>query len=339
MKESDFFNQLSLLLKAGFPLDECFKSLADSFSNKTEHFHEIQRHVENGLPLSQALRNTGKYDKHTLDLVEVAEKDDSLSETCMTISRYSHLQWLIIKLVKDTAIYPAIVLTTLLVAIGIMSRYAMTDFQSLYNDLLDGEPLPSLTESFMTVGSFVNNYFITYNVLILTFIVTVILIFTGKLKIPILSNVSFQLCSLWTDLPKNFNSSKLCSFLALHLDKKAELIKVFSSASTIVADPYMKSDLKRAANHLSEGMSLRDSLDKMYNVDPMIKHTLYSNNTSQISGNLNKLAEMYYEKSYLMSRRLTLIWEVLLILVVALLTLTTFVAMLMPMMTLMGCMC
>ena len=337
MKENEFFHQLGLLLKADMPLPESIKSLAEAETKDKAHFNEIQQAVETGLPLSKALKKTERYSEEIILLIEMAEENDTLDETLMEISKHGYFQRLIRRRARDILIYPFITLSACFLFFGIICYNYIYAFESIYGDLFDGEPMPGWTEFAVGVGAFVRDNAVLYFSLIGIAAFLFILIFSGRLKSRLLERVFIKIACLWTKVPEYYNSSRLCSYLAVHLKNGADLPKIFRSVTPVISTPVLQMELKKAAANLENGMSRSDAIAKMHCTDPLIKHCLKFPYDKDMSVELEELSKMFYERGYLLTSKLVLVWEIILILFISVIVLGIAVATFMPFIHLTTC--
>ena len=330
MKENEFFHQLGLLLKADMPLPDSIRSMAETCRKDKSHYNEIHKLLESGLPLSQALKKTGRYSAEIIEMLELAEENDSVQDTLMEISKHGYFQKLIRQKARDILVYPFITLTTCFLFFGVLCYYYIYSFKEVYNDLFDGEPLPQITESAIAIGAFVRENALIYFSGIGIAVIIFVLLFSGKLRSRLIERVFIRIACLWTKIPEYYNSSRLCSHLAVNIKNGSDLPKIFRSATPVISTPVLQRELKIAADNLENGMSKTDAVARMHCTDPLIKHCLNVPVDKDLPAELEELSKMFYERGYMLTSRLIVVWEILLVIFIAVVVLGITVATLMP---------
>jgi type II secretory pathway component PulF len=334
MKESDFFKQLGLLLKAGATLPEAFESFKINSPRQRNHFSSLQESMEQGHSLSQALENSHAYTEDIIHSIQMAEQNDTVHETLIEISRFHNLQSEFKKRIKNIFIYPLFVIFINLVLWILICGFILPQFGEVFDDLLDGEPLPGLTELVLSVSNFVSSHL---NIIVVSLIVsfsTFILLLTEIIRIKPLHNFGFATLSFFSRFPSYLNASKLCSFMAIHLKNGRDYPNIFANSAQIVNGLALKKDLKRAAAQLESGQSLNDAVSSMKYTDPLVKHILKNETEDKLSIELIELSELFYQRSRMSLDRMIALFNLFLIFLTALLVGLSIIAMYLPMISL-----
>ena len=213
MRNTDFFQQLSLLIKAKLPLPEALEAMAKTYIKDRAHFLEIKENLLQGKSFNKSLESTGKYSIEILELIKAAEENDSLEESLLELSKYGHLENLLKNRTRDIILYPFFIIIVTAVLFGLLCRYALIEFWTMYKDIGAEESIPHWTQNFcFWVHQNSTLYFTICGGITLTFII----FYSGLIKVKPLSDIFFRIVCLWTNLPTLFNSSKLCSSWAGH---------------------------------------------------------------------------------------------------------------------------
>ena len=79
---SSFCLELSLLLKAGFPVDVCFSILAEEEkdSKRIELFHQLHKKTEMGVSVYEAMKEADKYESEHGIVFNLFEIDENYDE-------------------------------------------------------------------------------------------------------------------------------------------------------------------------------------------------------------------------------------------------------------------
>jgi type IV pilus assembly protein PilC len=337
MKENDFFYQLSLLLKAETPLPEALQSIVELSSDK-KLYAQIQEQVDSGVNFSEAVAASGKFSTSLISLLETAEKNDSLESTLMDISRYTQMESLIRSKAKSIVFYPFTVLLFFFISFGVFSSHYLLGFKKVFTDLADGEELPLLTNLLLNVGHVIHSNIILYYSILVLLAVAFFLLYFDFVKSVKLESLTMKAGCLWSRLPYYFNFSKFCSFLAMNISKEVQLHEILKSAVPVITTPKLQREFRIAAQQIIDGNDHNQVIDSMKYTDPLIRHCLKISNPQILTDELHALADLFYERSFLVAERLLVYWEIALIIFVACVTGFMAMAVFMPLNSLMNSM-
>src|SRR5690625_1783941 len=174
-----FTRQLSTLLQAGLPLLRSLEVLTRQEKNVGFKFvlEEISENVRSGNTFSDGLLQHPKvFNRLYVNMVKAGEAGGVLDVVLNRLARFMEKSIAIKGKVKAAMVYPSIVLG---IAIGIrafLMVFVVPKFQEIFDELLDGAPLPMLTQIVMNVSYFVRDHFlITIGIFIALFVVMKIL--------------------------------------------------------------------------------------------------------------------------------------------------------------------
>jgi type IV pilus assembly protein PilC len=167
--------QLAILLDAGLPLVRALKTLEQQSKNAAMRkvLAETSVAVEGGSTFSEALsQNPKSFDKLYLNMVRAGEAAGALETILDRLATFMEKAIRMAGKIKAAMVYPVIVL---IMAIGITSAlliFIVPKFKKIFEEMLEGEPLPWITQKVMGVSDMLMNN-------IIAVIVGVILIIVG----------------------------------------------------------------------------------------------------------------------------------------------------------------
>ncbi len=162
--------QLAILLDAGLPLVRALKTLEAQSKNpalkKVLEMTSIS--VESGQTFSEALsQNPKSFDKLYLNMIKAGEAAGALETILDRLASFMEKAIRMAGKIKAAMIYPIMVLV---MAIGITSGlliFIVPKFKKIFEEMLEGEPLPWLTEKVMTASdTLMDNIWIVIGTLI-----------------------------------------------------------------------------------------------------------------------------------------------------------------------------
>ena len=177
--------QLAILLDAGLPLIRSLKTLSRQASNPVvkKTLEETADTVEAGATFSEALAQHPKsFDKLYLNMVRAGEAAGKLELILSRLATFREKAQKIQGKVKSAMVYPSIVITiAILITSGLMI-FIVPKFEKTFTELLEGDPLPGLTQFVMGISKFMINN-VAY---LVPGIIGFIILFKIILKIPFL---------------------------------------------------------------------------------------------------------------------------------------------------------
>ena len=148
--------QLAILLDAGLPLVRALKTLERQTKNPImkKILGETSSAVEGGLTFSEALaQNPKSFDKLYLNMVRAGEAAGALEGILDRLASFMEKAIRMAAKIKSAMVYPVMVM---IMAAGITSAllvFIVPKFKKIFQEMLNGEPLPWLTEQVMGLSN------------------------------------------------------------------------------------------------------------------------------------------------------------------------------------------
>jgi type II secretory pathway component PulF len=164
MKTADLANlifQIGIQLRAGVPIIEALRvrSGEETSGPQATVRQRLSELVEQGTPLSQGLETFPRiFPGYIRNIVQVAERSGSLDENFIELRDY--LEWMDKnwKAFKQAMLYPAFVITALVIFIFIALRFVFPTVTELLFEL--DIPLPWITQVMISASDFVVQYWL-----------------------------------------------------------------------------------------------------------------------------------------------------------------------------------
>lgn len=128
--------ELSLLLHAGIGTGEAVRLLTEEWGGGP--LDGLAERVEAGEPLSAALRASGAFPTYVCGLVETGERTGRTEQALLALSRYYEGRARLGRQVRETLLYPAVMLGLMLLVIGVLLVKVLPIFDSVYGTLGSG---------------------------------------------------------------------------------------------------------------------------------------------------------------------------------------------------------
>lgn len=150
--------QLATLLEAGLPLLRGLRILLKQEKNPAmrEALAGMGESVEGGGTFSEALSMFPKiFDNLYVNMVKAGEAGGVLDAVLARIAEFLEKAEKIKSKVKSAMTYPIVVLTAALGILTFLMIFIIPRFAEIFDDLLDGAPLPALTRGVIGVSDFI----------------------------------------------------------------------------------------------------------------------------------------------------------------------------------------
>lgn len=166
--------QLATLVGAGLPLLKGLRILLKQEKRPAlrEALSGMGEAVESGSTFSEALAHYPKiFDKLYVNMVKAGEAGGVLEVVLTRLAEFAEKTERIKAKVKSAMIYPVVVLTAAVAILAFLLTNVIPKFNDIFRDLLEGKPLPMLTQFVIGVSNFV-----TQNGILLVIVIVVIVI-------------------------------------------------------------------------------------------------------------------------------------------------------------------
>ena len=124
--------ELSMLLHAGVGMGDALSLLAEEGDKL---LGEMAEQVDGGMPLSAALRDSGRFPVYACGLVEVGERTGRTEEALAALARYYEDRVRLARRVRSALLYPAVMLVLMLVVIAVLLVKVLPIFDDVYASL------------------------------------------------------------------------------------------------------------------------------------------------------------------------------------------------------------
>jgi type IV pilus assembly protein PilC len=298
VKQSSFliFNQQFLtLIKAGLPvlssLDLLIKRQKDAYLHSV--LQNIRDRVKSGESLSEAFTTQRAFPKIYTTTLLAGERSGNMEEV---LGRYIAFQRMALTFKKKLAVslvYPALLVSVVLVMMIFLVTYVVPQFAKLYQDM--GADLPSITQVMLAIGLATQKYALYIVVGIVLLIVGLIrwkntdrganLIDGTILKLPMLGDIWLK-----------YQVSNFSRMLSTLLTGGMPLVPSLETAGASMSSRRILNGIAEAAVRVREGQPLAKALEaqRMF-PDLSVEMIEVGESTGALPAMLNSVAEFYEE--------------------------------------------
>jgi type IV pilus assembly protein PilC len=147
--------QLAILLDAGLPLVRSLRTLERQTKNAAvrKTLCDAAGSVEGGSTFSEALAQHPKsFDKLYLNMVKAGEAAGAMETILDRLALFREKAARMAGKVKSAMVYPSVVMTIACAITAGLMLFIVPKFKKIFEELLEGEPLPGLTEFVMMIS-------------------------------------------------------------------------------------------------------------------------------------------------------------------------------------------
>lgn len=263
-------SELSVLLRAGLPLDRALKVLIDMAAQPALDalLNDLLGAVKGGKPLSQALQaHENVFGPFYISMVRAGEASGQLSAVLERLVAYLENAKKNRDTVVSALIYPAILAVVALLSIVFMLAFVVPQFETLFDDM--GDALPMMTRWVINGADFIEAYGLVLLVLIGALVFYVRrwsasdagrkALHGRILGLPLVGNLVFE-----------FEMSKFSRTVGTLLDNGVSLLRAISIAMDTVDNVVLKEALSVLPAAARAGKRLSRALEDSGMFTPMV---------------------------------------------------------------------
>jgi len=322
--------ELSVLLRAGLPLDRALKVLIDMDGQPRMRavLSELLKSVKGGKALSIALQPfEDTFGSFYLSMVRAGEASGQLSAVLDRLVEHLESAKATRDSVVSAMIYPAILLVVAVLSIVVMLGFVVPQFETLFNDM--GDALPTMTKGVIAAAEFIK----AWGLLLAIFAVLLGVLFqrwasseAGKtaldqrlLSLPIAGNIAFE-----------YEMAKFARTVGTLLGNGVSLLKAIQIAIDTVGNLPLKEGLGVLPPAVKAGKRMSVALDETDMFTPMvIQMTRVGEESGSLDGMMLELAKVFEDHVASGIKRLLTLLEPVLILTMGAIIAVIIIAILM----------
>lgn len=308
-------SELSVLLRAGLPLDRALKVLIDMDGQPRMRvvLSDLLKSVKGGKALSVALQSfEATFGSFYLSMVRAGEASGQLSAVLERLVEHLESAKATRDSVVSALIYPSILLVVAVISIVVMLGFVVPQFETLFNDM--GDALPGMTKAVIAAAEFIKTWGLLLAILA-AFIALIIQRWAvsenGKaaldrrlLSLPIAGNIAFE-----------YEMAKFARTVGTLLGNGVSLLKAINIAIATVGNVPMKEALGVLPTAVKSGKRMSIALEETKMFTPMvIQMTRVGEESGRLDAMMLELAKVFEDHVGSGIKRLLTLLEPVLIL-------------------------
>jgi type IV pilus assembly protein PilC len=313
-----FARNLGSMLKAGLPLTRALLVIQRQTSNprlKGTMVH-IRKSINQGEPFHAALKNFPEtFSPLFVSMIRAGEESGGLVSTLQTISLQLERSSTLRKKIKGAMIYPAIVISVMLLIGVLMMMFVVPTLTSTFVKL--NIDLPFTTRVIIATSDFLSNHGLIAFVGFVTTVVSFVKLAKTRLGRRFMHFTYLHLPVIGT-LVKETNSAYTARTLSSLLSAGVDVVGAIKITEDVLQNVYYKEVLKEAGERVEKGSPLSETFIKYNTLYPVLVGEMVSvgEETGQISQMLVEIAGFYETEVEQKTKDLSTIIEPILMVVI-----------------------
>lgn len=323
-QNGDFYRQLSLLLKSGLPLPGSLRSLAAGFRSKSfrNTIERVADSVDSGRKLSDAMRHfPHDFDLQYVEIIEAGENNGTLAEALHEIGVSAQADRQVVSLFRDIIFYPFIVLAVLAALFLMLNYTTVYPLRDIYTEVFAGD-IASVSFSLLDISAFIHDNILSFLIVYAGLFLLGLWLVSGKGNSPRIVLHIVRHLPGFGGIFQELRDARLCIFWSMMLKRGMSEVEIFPLLTLCIDDSAIKKDLKRIGHDVSNGMSVGEALKNTPSISPIIALTFRHVPEERIPNELEELSRIFLERASTALRRIAVISEVALTLIVSFCVLT-----------------
>lgn len=254
--------QMTTLFEAQVSALRAFRLLASEARTPklTEKLSEIANDIQSGSAISAALaRHPDVFSPFYVNMVRAGEESGKLDETFTFLSDYLDRNYEIAQKAKNALIYPAFIMFTFLVVMGIMLTVVIPNLATILTEA--GQTIPLYTRVVIALSDFLTHYVLLLGVL---FLLGGVFLFrysrTGpgeelfsraRIQIPIIGGIY-----------KKLFLSRIADNLSTMLNSGIQMLRSLEITALVVGDKTYEKIISTASADVKAGLPVSEALRK-----------------------------------------------------------------------------
>lgn len=331
---------LSMLLLSGVTVGEAIQSIAAEIPKKQtkETMLEMQKSIDEGVPFSQALEQTGLFNPSVITLIEVGESTGKLPENLKVVAAQMHKNNTMNAKIKSAMLYPAFLVTLLFVVGTGIGVFLLPKLLNIINGLQVKVGL--MTKVLIVVGTLFGKFGLIFAAgVVVTVIVMGVLIKRVPAVKAAMEVVLFHIPGV-KKLLFEVEISRFGFVLGTLLDAGLPVVTALQSLAASMSTRRYAKFATEMRDRVDDGDSFGKILsDKKYR--PLLPGTICqivvsAEKSGNLSGSLLKVGVNYEDKADITARNLETLLEPIVLVLIAVAVLFVALAVFLPIYSLIG---
>jgi len=249
--------ELYLLLHAGVSVGDALALLGQEGAYQ-DLLEGMAEQADLGAPLSECLRQSGRFPAYVCGLIQVGEETGRTEEALAGLSQYYERRMRLERQVRSALLYPAVMLVLMLVVIGVLLIRVLPIFNDVYISL--GSRLTGVAGGLLALGRGLGSVMpLLWVLLAVVVLLCAAFAQSDRFRGKILS--SWRRSRGDRGVSRRMNNARLIQALSMGMTSGLPLEKALELSATLLADvPLAQARCQSCCDKLEEGSSLSEAV-------------------------------------------------------------------------------
>lgn len=329
-----FTRQLATLIDAGLPLLRGLRTLERQEKNAAlkKTVMALSEAVEGGSTLSEAMQQHPKvFDRLYVNMIRAGEAGGVMEVVLTRLADFAEKAQKIRGKVISASIYPSIVLFIAVSILFFLMTFIVPKFQDIFRDLLEGKPLPELTQYVMNASKLIRENAVAVAGSVVGFVILFKVIVA---KVPMARRLfdSFKLnAPIFGPMVRKVGISRFTRTLGTLISSGVPILQALMIVKDTSGNVIISNAVLRVHDSVKEGESVVRPLEASGVFPPMVVSMIdVGEETGALPEMLMKIADNYDEEVDNAVAGMTSLIEPLLIVFLAVVVGTIVIALFLP---------
>ncbi|MBI2462789.1 MAG: type II secretion system F family protein [Candidatus Spechtbacteria bacterium] len=313
-----FASNLAIMVFAGVPLTRALVTLSRQTQNEefVRALLDIESNIKQGKQFSQALAQHPKiFNTLFVSMVSVGEASGTLVNVLNILSKQLKKEHELRSRIKGALIYPAVIITAMVVIGVLMMVFVIPVLSHAFNDL--AVDLPITTRAILGAGGFFQHYWWAIGIGTAIVIYGIRRFFATKFGSDIFD---WFLLHAWllSGVNKQINTAQFSRTLSSLVSGGVPILESLRITADTLGNHYYKDSLVTARENVQQGKTLHEALDPYIILyTPLVIQMIeVGEETGKLADILNQLASFYEDEVSNLTQNLSSIIEPVLMIVI-----------------------
>jgi len=293
-----FTRQLSTLLQAGLPLLRSLEVMIRQERNPRfkEVLTGLSENVRSGNNISDGLAQYPKvFDRLYVNMVKAGEAGGVLDVVLSRLAKFMEKSVKTAKKIKSAMVYPSVVVCVAVVIVAVLMVVVVPRFQSIFNDMLGGAPLPAITQVVVDVSNFIKSNIIVTIVGLIVFYI----LFKALMKTAVgrraIDRMALTIPKI-KDFSTKANVARFTRTFGTLMSSGVPILQALTITRDTIPNSVVQDCLTKVHDRVRDGESLSVPLEQQKIFPSMVTSMIdVGEETGELSEMLNRIADNYDE--------------------------------------------
>ncbi|GGN48862.1 type II secretion system F family protein [Oceanobacillus indicireducens] len=292
-----FARQFATLIRAGISIVDAVKILAQQTESKglQKALGIIEVEIKEGRSFSEAAaRHPKAFPPLFINMVRAGEASGEMDATLDRLANHYEKQNALMKKVKSTLSYPAVLLVVIIAVVIFLMIYIVPQFVTTFESF--GAELPFMTVMVMSISDFLVDFWYVLLILLVLTVTAFMVTFKNSRQFQYTIYVGLLKLPVFGKLIQKSVIAQMTRTLASLFASSVPILQALKIVEKIVANPVIQKVIQEAHANLEEGKPLSEPILKSWVFPPLVGQMIaIGEQTGQLDFMLGKVADFFEE--------------------------------------------